>query len=181
MKIRTDFVSNSSSSCYMVPVSKTHSRVNWHKNTLRPFPDNKKLQMRFDDFSYSNTWSTLEDNWAFLCSQLIYWTIADIIDGTSKTKKFLLRELYNSADFIKINEAVISYFKDLGIECSGIELDEEEITDVQDDGSYRILRPQCNIDHDSIFEGLDDMMKKSKCDSVAELIWGIKEIIVSWS
>lgn len=183
MKIRTDFVSNSSSCCYMFPLSKTHDKSEWSKNTLRPFPDNKKLQMEFDDFSHSGIWDSLRDRWAFVCTQLIYWVIPGIVDGTNKTKKRLLRELYNSEEFLQLQTAVIEYLKDQGVECDGIELDEEEIIDHSEDGdgNYRILRPECNLDHESIFGSFEEMMKISKCDSIAELIWGVKEIKVSWS
>jgi len=184
MKIREDFVSNSSSCCFMYPLDKKHDKTKWHKNTLIPFRDNKKLQMKFDDFSHGGSiWNTLSDNWAFVCTQLIFWTIPDVVNGSTKTKKRLLRELYNSPEFIKLNDAVIEYLKDLGIECEGIELDEEEIKDYNnsEDGDYRILRPDCDIDHESIFDGFDDMMKQAKCKSIAELIWGIKEIKISWS
>jgi hypothetical protein len=166
----------------MVPLSTTHDPSVWHKNTLYPFPDNKKLQMKFDDFSHTGVWEDLDDMWAFACTQLIHSVIPDIIHGTTKTKKRILRELYNSQEFIKFQDAVVSHLATLGIECNGVELDEEEIVDYNnpEEGNYRVLRPYCNIDHESCF-GIDGMLKASGCTSIPELIWGLKKIDISWS
>lgn len=183
MKVRTDFVSNSSSCCYMLPISEDHDEKLWLKNTLRAYPDNGKVQMRFDDFSHNETFSGLMDNWKFICTQLIYWVIPEVAEGTDKSKKRILRELYNSEEFCRLNEAVKNYMIQHGVDyCTGIELDEEEIIDHHEDGeNYRVLRESCGLDHESIFEGFDDMMKQAKCKSIAELIWGLKEIKISWN
>lgn len=188
MKKRSDFVSNSSSCSYVFPIdAKNHDKSKWNKNTLRIYPDTGKIQMQFDDFeSGGSIWDNgCHDAWKFLCTQLMYWTSYDITsssDSCHRTKAKVLRDIYNSEEFCRINKAVIEYFKEQGIEMNGVELDPEDIREHTDkDGNVHTwLDPECQLNHDSVFDGLDDMMKQAKVESIAELIWGIKQIKIEW-
>lgn len=187
MKVRSDFVSNSSSCAYVFAIDpKNHDKSKWLQNTLRIYPDTKKIQMAFDDFeSGGSVWSGVYDNWKFLCTQLIHWTAYDITDSGEnchRTKAKVLRDIYNSDEFCRINDAVIEYFKEQGIEMNGVELDPEEIREHTDKDGYvhTWLDPDCQLNHDSVFESLDKMLEEAKCASIAELIWGVKEIKIEW-
>lgn len=178
MKNRTEFVSNSSTSSFIIPFDKeNHDKSKWHKNTLRVQPDNGKIMMEFEDFEFNGShFDTLHDNWRFVCDQLIYWVIPGVIDGTNMTKKKLIRKLYNSEEFQQLEKAVKDYMLESeGVQIQGVEFDEEDIKDNQEE-DIRVLRPECQLNHESIFNGFDDMMKQSGCESIAELIWGVKEI-----
>lgn len=178
MKNRKDFVSNSSTSSFIIPIDKiNHDKSKWHKNSLRIQPDNGKIQMEFEDFEFNGSlFDSLYDNWKFVCDHLIYWVIPGVIDGTNMTKAKLVRKLYNSEEFQQLNKAVKDYFKETeGIEMQGVEFDEEDIKDDQQE-DMRYLRPQCQLNHQSIYDNFEDMMKQSGCSSIAELIWGVKEI-----
>lgn len=179
MKHRTDFVSNSSSCCYMFPLSNNHDESKWYKESLVVFNDTGRVQLEFDDFGETGTYRGLLDNWKFLCTQLIYWAVPDLIDGTNKTKRFVLRQLYNNPDFLKIQTAVIMHLEKMSVSCNGIELDEDEI--ITNEDGYNYLRPECRLDHESIFDGLSDLLERAKCNSVEEFIWGIDRISISWS
>lgn len=184
MKERTDFVSNSSTSSFMVPIDgDNHDSSKWLKNSLRIQPDTKKIMMEFRDFEYDYGWDTKNNvkyNWEFLCTQFMYWVCPELLDRTPKTKKKLIRQIHNSEEFIKINDAVKTYLNGLDIECEGIEFDEEDIrvVDVGEDETYKVCEfiPDCQLNHESIYNGIDDMLKEAKCASIAELIWGIEEI-----
>jgi len=191
MKNRNDFVSNSSSCSYVIPIDKeNHDKTKWLKNTLRIYPDTNKILMDFDDFSHGGTWNEgVSDNWKFVCSQLMHWKCYDLIfDGTLKSRKKILRDLYNSEEFEQLNTAVIEYFKELGIEMNGVELDEEDILvhNEKDEDGYECLprctlRQDCSLDHDSVYNSWEHLLKDSGCSSIAELIWGVNEIKISWS
>lgn len=177
MKNRTDFVANSSTSAFLIPFSKTHDKSLWYKNTLRIYPDTGKIQMEFDDFENGyHLYNTLHDNWRFVCTQLIHWVIPDVIDGSTKTTVKLIRKLTMSEEFEKLNDAVKNYFSETeGISMFGVEFDPEDIKDDKEN-DIRILRPECQLNHESIFAGWDEMLEKSGCSSIAELIWGVKQI-----
>lgn len=185
MKERIDFVSNSSTSSFMIPIDeKTHDQSKWLKNSLRIQPDTNKIMMEFDDFEFGGCWdnkNNVQYNWRFLCTQFIHWVCPELLDdGTPKTAKKLLRQIHNSDEFSRINNAVKEYLNSLNISCDGIEFDEEDIRSLRigedSDYSVRQLIPECQLNHESVYGSLDEMMKEAKCKSIAELIWGIKEI-----
>lgn len=178
MKQRTDYVSNSSSCSYMIPLSETHDKSLWFKDPLMVFADTGRVQLEFDDFTECVTYTGVDSNWKFLCCQMIYWAIPDILDSTDKTKRFVLRQLYNHPDFRRVQSAVIDEMEKFNISCNGIELDEDELK--SDEDGYIRLRPECNIPHDSVFSGLDELLEYAHCNSVAEFIWGIKSITTRW-
>lgn len=184
MKERTDFVSNSSTSSFMVPIDGVnHDSSKWLKNSLRVQPDTKRIMMEFSDFENDYEWGSENNavyNWKFLCTQFMYWVCPELLDRTPKTKKKLIRQIHNSEEFIRINDYVKSYINFLGIECEGIEFDEEDIrvVNIGEDEPYTVCEfiPECRLNHESIYDGIDDMLKEANCTSIPELIWGIKKI-----
>lgn len=183
MKTRNDFVSNSSSSSFIVAIdSVNHDRSKWYKpSDLRIQPDTKKIMMEFDDFTCDSSYTGgAYDNWKFVCSQLMFWIVPELCrDSSRESVKKIMRKIHNNPEFIKLNEAVKSYVPG----CEGVEFDEEDLrVHKYEDGDYTVtLVPDCNIDHESIYDGFDDMLKQSKCQSIEELIWGVKEIRITYS
>lgn len=181
MKQRNDFVSNSSSCSYIIPIDKVnHDPNKWLKNTLRIQSDNNKVMMVFGEFSENLILEeSVFDNFKFVCTQLMYWICPELMsDGESKeSKKKILRRISNDPNFIALDQAVKDH---LG--CDGIEFDSEDIRVLKDeDGDERcIFIPDCSLDHDSVYDGFEDMLKESGCSSIAELIWGVKEVRITW-
>lgn len=183
MKTRNDFVSNSSSSSFIVAIdSVNHDSSKWYKpSDLRVQPDTKKIMMEFDDFSVGDSYKgDVLYNWKFVCTQLIYWIVPEICtDRSNESIKKIMRKIHNNPEFIRLNEAVKSYVPG----CEGVEFDEEDLrVHRYEDGDYTVsLVPDCVLDHESVYNGFDDMLKESKCQSIEELIWGVKEIRITYS
>lgn len=182
MKQRNDFVSNSSSSSFIVPIDKVnHDKTKWMTNELNIQRDNKKVMMKFDDFSTTGSWQdNVLDNWKFVCTQVLHWIQPSLcFDLSRESVKKITRSIYNDPEFIKLDNAVKEYLP----ECAGVEFDEEDLrVHKSEDGDYYVtLVPECSLDHDSVYNGFDDLLEQSGCTSIAELIWGVKEIRISWS
>lgn len=181
MKQRSDFVSNSSSCSFVVPIDKAnHDKSKWLANDLNIQRDNKKVMMKFGDFTCGSVWKdSVQDNWKFVCTQLMYWIHYDLcFDSTKESVKKIIRSIYNDPEFIKLENAVKEYLPG----CEGVEFDEEDLrVHKTEDGDYYVtLVPDCRLDHDSIYDGFDDLLKLSGCASIAELIWGVNEIRIVW-
>lgn len=187
MKQRNDFVSNSSSSSFIVAIDKkNHDKSKWLPNTLKIQKDNDKIQMKFGEFTNNESFvNNVNDNWRFVCTQLLAWIYPGLINGEEvrDSKEKILRTIANNEEFNKLNDAVKRYFHEVhGIDCQGVEFDPEDlrIRKFEDEDYNTFLVPDCEIDHDSIYDGFDDMLKQSGCASIEELIWGVKEIRITW-
>lgn len=178
MKQRNDFVSNSSSSSFIVPIDKVnHDKSKWLENTLQIEPDTNRVMMKFDDFNdgYENFQNDVDSMWKFVCTQLMYWICPDLaFDQTRESIAKIMRKIHNNPEYRKLDEAVKNY---LG--CDGIEFDQEDLRKIKYEDNndyYVILVPDCSLNHNIIYDGFDDMMNQAGVTSIPELIWGIKEL-----